>query len=292
MTEAAASGDELISIGDVVARLYPQYPDVSPSSLRFLEREGLIVPRRTRGGHRLYSQEDVGRLRRIKEWQRERLSLAEIRARLATAEALPSPERLAAQFLEAALAGRAHDARRVLVDAYDAGLSLDQLYTGALGPALCEAGRRWEDGEITVADEHEVSALARDVVGELAARQPTPQPPRGVAVAACVTGEAHDLVLRMIASLLAGNGYNVHFLGANVPVEDLVGAVRDRRPTLLLLSATMPDRVTALVAALQAIDALPKPERPRVLVGGQGVPAHAATIRQWGAEPAETVTSL
>ena len=99
-------GRPLLSIGEVVGALAPEYPEVTPSSLRFLEREGLVVPQRTPGGHRLYRPADVGRLRRVKQWQRERLSLAEIRARLAAHDRLPAPEQLAATFLEHALAGR------------------------------------------------------------------------------------------------------------------------------------------------------------------------------------------
>ena len=67
-----------ISIGRIVELLAADYPDVTQSSLRFLEREGLLSPARTPGGHRLYTQADVQRVRQIKEWQAQRLSLEEI----------------------------------------------------------------------------------------------------------------------------------------------------------------------------------------------------------------------
>ncbi|HEV2122193.1 MAG TPA: MerR family transcriptional regulator, partial [Chloroflexota bacterium] len=90
----------LLTIGQVVARLTENYPDVTPSSLRFLEREGLVEPERTPGGHRLYSNAHVEQVRRIKEWQRERLSLAEIRDRLRAAKELPSHKELSRRFME------------------------------------------------------------------------------------------------------------------------------------------------------------------------------------------------
>ena len=61
MTEAG-----YITIGKVVEKLKPQYPDLSVSKLRFYETEGLLIPSsRTAGGYRLYSARDVERLERI-----------------------------------------------------------------------------------------------------------------------------------------------------------------------------------------------------------------------------------
>ena len=53
----------LLPIGRVVTELQQAHPDVTHSSLRFLEREGLVVPTRTPGGHRLYSRGQVEQLR-------------------------------------------------------------------------------------------------------------------------------------------------------------------------------------------------------------------------------------
>src|SRR5680860_77152 len=72
----------LFTIGEAVAKLRSDYPDMSHSALRFLQREGLVDPVRTAGGHRLFTHGDLDRIRRIKRWQRHRLSLAEIRQRL------------------------------------------------------------------------------------------------------------------------------------------------------------------------------------------------------------------
>ena len=51
-----------LTIGKVVKRLQPQYPDLSVSKVRYLEDEGLLNPSRTPGGYRLYSQRDIKRL--------------------------------------------------------------------------------------------------------------------------------------------------------------------------------------------------------------------------------------
>ncbi len=67
------------TIGQVVEMLSPEHPDLTVSSLRFLEQEGLVSPERTEGGHRRYSTADIERLRFIKEMQRRFFPLNAIR---------------------------------------------------------------------------------------------------------------------------------------------------------------------------------------------------------------------
>ncbi len=60
-----------LRIGEVVRRLRDEFPDVSISKIRYLEDEGLLAPRRTQGGYRLFSQEDFERLQTILRLQRD-----------------------------------------------------------------------------------------------------------------------------------------------------------------------------------------------------------------------------
>ena len=74
MTTTAAdrrSGERLHTIGAVCARLQPEFADISISKIRYLEDQGLLTPKRTRGGYRLFSEEDVERLETILRLQRD-----------------------------------------------------------------------------------------------------------------------------------------------------------------------------------------------------------------------------
>jgi DNA-binding transcriptional MerR regulator len=72
-----------LNIGEVLARLRPEFPDISPSKIRFLEAEGLIEPARSQSGYRQFALADVERLRYILTAQRdEYLPLRVIRERL------------------------------------------------------------------------------------------------------------------------------------------------------------------------------------------------------------------
>jgi methanogenic corrinoid protein MtbC1 len=284
-----ASGDrpgDLLPIGSVVAQLGRAYPDVTHSSLRFLEREGLITPVRTPGGHRLFTPGDVERVRQIKAWQAQRLSLDDVRRRLAALDSLGPADAVVDRFLAAALAGDLAGAARVVEGADEVGMPLARLFGEVLRPALYEVGRRWERGDLAVGQEKEVSELVRDLIAELSRRHAAPVPGGPVVVAACVAGERHELGLRMVAGLLWERGWRVHFLGAEVDPRFLVETVRLRAPDVVLLSATAEERLPAVEEALGALRAVGAPGRGPVVVGGQGILAHGAALRDRGAIPA------
>jgi DNA-binding transcriptional MerR regulator len=82
---AAASKSRLLTIGTVCGMLKDEFPDISISKIRYLEDQGLVTPRRTQGGYRLFSEEDMERLETILRLQRDEfLPLRVIRQELAS----------------------------------------------------------------------------------------------------------------------------------------------------------------------------------------------------------------
>jgi len=81
---ATASKARLLTIGTLCGMLKDEFPDISISKIRYLEDQGLLAPRRTQGGYRLFSEEDVERLETILRLQRDEfLPLRVIRQELA-----------------------------------------------------------------------------------------------------------------------------------------------------------------------------------------------------------------
>lgn len=275
-----------MSIGKVVDEIGKSYPSVTPSSLRFLEREGLVVPTRTPGGHRLYSPADVARILQIKEWQAQRLSLEDIRARLEQRDRLPDPAELARVFLREALQGNLEEARRAVLSADEVGMAIRQVFSEIIEPALIEVGDGWERGTILVAQEKTVSEVVRDLIAELANRH-TSGDTRGPAiVAACIAGERHELGLRMIVALLRVNGRAVHYLGADVDTRFLVEAVNLRRPAVVLLSARLESHLEAVEEAVSMLRAEHNGGgAPRIVVGGQLATTRPDQLRSLGVTP-------
>ena len=86
----------LLTIGTVTRRLQEEFPDISISKIRYLEDQGLLAPRRTQGGYRLFSEEDVERLETILRLQRDEfLPLRVIREELSSPGAAKGVKRRA-----------------------------------------------------------------------------------------------------------------------------------------------------------------------------------------------------
>lgn len=164
-------------------------------------------------------------------------------------------------------------AYRIASQALKGGMPLAILYQRVIAPAMHELGRLWEEGAITTADEHLATALTHRVLAalrppELLEGTPERRSERPRALLAAVQGEQHALGLRMAADLLEDGGYEVVYLGADVPTAALLQAVHTLSPDLLGLSATIPESRRRLADAVEAVRA----EYPRLplLIGGQG----------------------
>ena len=150
-------------------------------------------------------------------------------------------------------------------------MSLAALYQRVITPAMHELGRLWAEGAITLADERLATAVTHRVLAAI--RPPklfdqTSDSGMPCALMAAVQGEQHALGLRMTTDLLEDSGYRVAYLGADVPTDALVQAVRAFSPDLLGLSATMPESMQYLEEAVEAVHG-EDPQLP-VIVGGQG----------------------
>jgi diguanylate cyclase (GGDEF)-like protein len=129
-------------------------------------------------------------------------------------------------------------------------------------------GDLWEQGEISVADEHLATALTHQAMAGIYGPSLGHKARPGRILMAAVEGEQHALGLRMATDVIELAGYETIYLGADVPTVDLLQAVAARSPNLVGLSATMPSSIPALERTIVEIRRL----NPNlvVLFGGQG----------------------
>jgi methanogenic corrinoid protein MtbC1 len=161
---------------------------------------------------------------------------------------------------------------------------LEAFFLSVIQPAMYTIGDEWERGEVSVAQEHLASAISSRVVSSLSSARRLERPWRGRAVVSAVANEFHELGAWMVADLLEADGWEVSYLGANAPIEDLVSLVQARRPVLLALSVTMPfnlDRARAIIAAARAPPLTPP---LRVLVGGRAFNLQPGSWQEVGAD--------
>lgn len=249
-----------MSVGEIVRLTGLSQPNVS-NHLGRLREQGLVVFHRE-GKRLFYEMANPELVRTLLAMPSDvALSDADVAAELAA---------LAPQFEEAALGMNEEGARLLINRALAHGVPWQALYLGVFSPTLEKVGALWACGALSVSEEHASSQLVDRIMHHVAAlRVPALAGPPAEIVVACAEGEQHDIGARMLADFVSAAGYNVVFLGADVPNDALITYVVRYQPELLCVSATMAHREEALRDLANRLDALPAgTRRPRLLLGG------------------------
>lgn len=147
-----------------------------------------------------------------------------------------------------------------------------------LSEILIDVGAAWQRGTAEVWQEHFVTGIVRNIVEATVLKVEEAAPPdrRATVVLAAPSDEYHDLGLRMLTDRFVLAGWRAHFLGANVPVDELISAVGELEAEAVALSAsTHFHRVGLKAYVVTLTGALPD---LRVWVGG---PAFAREHAGW-----------
>ncbi len=172
-------------------------------------------------------------------------------------------------YLAAALDGDRTEALRIIrEDGIAAGLSISQLYLNVIQAAQYRAGKMWEAGEVTVSQEHLATGISQLAIAQLYSMMPRSSAAGHRVLIACVPGETHDMGPRILADFFEMAGFDVRYLGADVPSTDIVEEAKKSRPDIVALSATMTYNLPAFrntVAELRTTLG----EEIRIAAGGQ-----------------------
>jgi len=189
------------------------------------------------------------------------------------------------RYLQALLTGSRREAFGVIEQARVSGLGIRPLYLEVFQPAMREIGRLWQENRITVADEHLATAITQAAMARLYEDLFRATGDAGpLLVAACADQERHELGLRMICDVLEMEGWDTVFLGASVPVEDLVRMVRFRRPQVVALSASIAPHVARVREAIDAIREGQSGDGPLIAVGGRAFADDPTLAQRLGAD--------
>lgn len=177
----------------------------------------------------------------------------------------------AAAFESALLAGNQREALEVLTHCMDSGRSLVQAEMHLIQPALYRIGEKWQANQVSVAQEHLATAIAQSVMTVGLLRSAPPAPINRRALLACVEGNEHVVGLRMVADAFQMAGWDVQYLGANVPTTALVKQALEWRPHLVGLSVSFAQQMPAVKAAITQLGERLADARPAVMIGGLAI---------------------
>lgn len=199
---------------------------------------------------------------------------------------MPEPWPECAAFESALLAGDRRGAAALLQNALGSGRSLVDAELHMIQPALYSIGQKWQNNQVTVAQEHLATAISQAVMTQ-GLMQATLAPPQGngrKVLLACVEGNQHAVGLQMVADAFQLAGWEVQYLGGNVPTAALLQQVRQFKPDLLGLSLSFPHHLKVVKDVMARLSQLPETDRPPVMIGGLAINQFSSLAGELGAD--------
>lgn len=172
------------------------------------------------------------------------------------------------QYRVSILEGRHKTATSLMMEAMNNGSSLTQASVQLVQPALYQVGNLWQNNQVTVSQEHLATAISQNVLAG-AYMQASFAPSVGKsAMFACVENNHHSVGLHMLSDAFETAGWEVFYLGANLPAQDLVREVDSKRPDLLALSISLPCQIATARSTIELLKSEMGSACPETWVGG------------------------
>jgi len=168
-------------------------------------------------------------------------------------------------------AGRQHEVLAIVNGLLDSGRSLIEVELHLIQPALYHIGERWQANLVSIAGEHMATAMAQLAMTVSLLRSPPSMTKDRRVLLACVAGNHHALGLRMVADAFVLGGWDVQYLGADMPASAIVGHAEKWKVDLVGLSVSFPHQLRAARQTVARLAERLGAERPPVIIGGLAI---------------------
>ena len=265
-----------------------QETGVKADTIRAWERRyQLPQPGRSEGGQRLFSDYDIATIKWLQSRQSEGMRISQAvelwREILSDGQdplihyksnqiQIPLPNKndlenqsitdLEQAWVDNILRFNGTDAEQILSQAF-AQFPLEIVCLNLLQAGLEKIGQGWYTNQISVQQEHYASEIAIKKLQALISAAPHPNSPQKILVG-CPPGEFHSISALMITLLLRYRGWDVIYLGANIPTDQIVDTVSKINPSLVIMTATSLKTAASLLETYQLL----KSQDTTLLFGG------------------------
>lgn len=248
-----------------------QETGVPADTFRAWERRyGVPRPQRTEGGHRLYSERDIATIRWLRDRTAEGLTISQAIALMTdgtesnlswlntAVDTEPHTwERLNSRLLAALIDFDSIRSEQIMGEAF-ALYPLEDVFLKLVQPAMIEVGEQWHTGKITVTAEHFATQFVRRKLSSLFNTYNITDG-RGLILIGCAPGEQHDLGALLLAVFLVRHGWQVIYLGPEVPLRDLIETIQRLQPDMVCMAASTTETAMQLFEVGRAVTTLPPP---------------------------------
>ncbi len=262
------------------------------------KRYDAVIPSRTDTNRRLYSEEDIKKLRLLNEAVQKghniggiaNLSVNDLKSilkqernagrELVSEEIISDFDSLLDVCLEAVKAYDAKKLETILLKA-SSKLSQPQLIENLIVPLVYKLGELWHEGEIRVANEHLATAVIRSFLANIM-EQNNPEENAPIIISATPLGQNHELGAMIVGVTAAPLGWKVIYLGPNLPVEEISAVADSLEAKVVALSIVYPGDDQQLKMDLMKLKKI-LPEDVSIMIGGRAAGGYLDIIDEIGA---------
>ena len=179
---------------------------------------------------------------------------------------------IAQAYLDALLLKDTENVQKIIAAAIKSGVTVQEIYLHVFEKILQETGRLWQVGNLSIAEEHHITASIVQEITRLhdhvLSEDKRAIQRNKTIVAACIEKERHEIGIRMVADFFEMDGWDTYYIGADTPSRSLIGAIRDRNADVIALSTTMAFHLPAIHYLIRSLRAHPKTKNVKIIVGG------------------------
>ena len=148
-------------------------------------------------------------------------------------------------------------------------VEIKDIYVDLFQRSLYHIGKMWEQGQLSIADEHIGTEITKSLMNKYAGKITSNKKIGKTALISCIDKEFHEIGARMAADVFELNGWNTYFLGASMPTREIVKFIEVKKPDVVGLSFNFYLNILRLFEVIDHI----KKNYPaqQIIVGGQGV---------------------
>jgi methanogenic corrinoid protein MtbC1 len=188
-------------------------------------------------------------------------------------------------------------ASEVIEEGAHLGIDPLDLLVGVVQPVLQQIGQRWLRSEITISEEHRVTALCGAVIESIASKEPSilalrdARPPDVLLVGA--EGNFHTLGIQLVEVLLLRDRVSTFTVHPGIPAEEVLRLARVLGPKVIAISVALPTQVSSATWVAERVADWPESTRPRVAVGGHAISSwHISDARLFPCQDARALVEL
>ncbi|WP_445664324.1 cobalamin-dependent protein [Fodinibius sp. AD559] len=171
-------------------------------------------------------------------------------------------------YLDLLLAGKRRKAADLIEGLVDDGVSIKEIYEYIFQKTQYEVGALWQTNQITVAHEHYCTAATQLIMSQLYPEIFAMEKSDKRLVACSVADELHEIGIRMVTDFFEMEGWDTHYLGANMPDNHLIRSVKEKNADVLAISVTMPLHISTAKNLIQTVRNDSELGNTKIMVGG------------------------